>query len=210
MTLGDAQAWASHFISLDERLVQRIVAVWSGCISTLGAQPDEDTITINLVACLGKDPVVRRLCHWVEYQFEPFGINSAGAKFSKGKIDIAILLDWERERYLAYECKRLNVVHGRRRSSLAMEYVINGMMRFMTEQYAELLPVGCMLGYVMDGDLGFAETQLGAAIAGHKRLGLANGPSQMPPMQMSPRFSTGHKRPTGQIIELRHTLLRFK
>lgn len=145
---------------------------------TLCAQPDEDTITINLVARLGKDPIVRRLCHWVEYQFEPFGINSAGAKFSKGKIDIAILLDWERERYLAYECKRLNVVHVGRRSSLATEYVVNGMMRFMTERYAELLPVGCMLGYVMGGDVGFAETQLGTAIAGHKPLGLANESSR--------------------------------
>uniref|UniRef100_UPI003BA986FE hypothetical protein n=1 Tax=Stappia sp. TaxID=1870903 RepID=UPI003BA986FE len=210
MTLGDAQAWAGQFISLDERLVQRVAAVWSECISTLGAQPDEDTITINLVAYLGKDPVVRRLCHWVEYQFEPFGINNAGAKFSKGKIDIAILLDWERERYLAYECKRLNVVHRGRRSSLATEYVVNGMMRFMTEQYAELLPVGCMLGYVMDCDLNFAETQLGTAIAGHKPLGLASGPSLMPPMHMSRRFSTGHTRPTAQLIELRHTLLPFK
>lgn len=210
IVLGDAGDWSSQFISLDERLLHRIAVVWPGCVSALGTQPSEDAITINLIDRLGKDDVVRRLCHWVEYQFEPFGTNGAGAKFSKGKIDLAVLLDWERERYLAYECKRLNVTRGGKRSSLAMEYVANGMMRFMTEQYAEQLPVGCMLGYVMDGDLVFAESQVATAIGSHQPLGLISGPTKLAPAQLFSRFSTGHKRPTTQIIELRHSLLAFK
>src|SRR3546814_17127279 len=53
------------------------------------------------------------------------------------------------------------------RSSLATVYVTEGMMRFMTEQYAEQLPVGCMLGYVLDGDVPFSLQKLTSAIIAH-------------------------------------------
>ena len=112
----------------------------------LPGQPDEDTITINLVQRLGKDKVVRRICHWVEYQYEPFGLIGEGISYSNGKIDFAVLFDWERERYLAYECRRLNVVGTGGRASLATVYATQGMMRFLTEQYGENLPPECMLG----------------------------------------------------------------
>ena len=105
-------------------------------------QPLEDQITINLVVFLLNDPVVRRICHWIEYQFELFGTDTNGAKFSKGIIDLAVFIDWERERYLAYECKRLNVIGRSGRSSLATDYMRDGMMQFITNQYAEALPVG--------------------------------------------------------------------
>lgn len=143
------------------------------------------------------------------YQHEPFGTHPGGAKFSKGKIDFAVLLDQERERYLAYECKRLNVTNNGR-ASLATRYVNDGMMRFLTEQYAEGLPVGCMLGYVMDGDLGFALKQLGAAVAAQKvPLGLITGPTSAQPIAGIERFATGHQRANKIHIELRHVLLPF-
>lgn len=207
MLLGDVEAWTNGFISFDDRFLERIAAVWPESISTLPPQPEEDAITINLVARLAKDPIVRRLCHWVEYQFEPFGLSPNGSKFSKGKIDIAVLFDWERERYLAYECKRLNVVHAGKRSSLATLYVTEGMMRFLTEQYAEQLPMGCMLGYVLDGDIAFATGRLSAAISAHGPLGLIEGPAALTKVQIVQRFRTRHTRPTGTEIELRHALI---
>jgi len=210
MVLGDLKAWTSHFITIDERLIERIYVLWPRCVALLPHQPDEDAITINLVHLLSKDPVVRRICHWVEYQFEPFGTAPSGAKFSKGKIDIAILLDWERERYVAYECKRLNITNGGIRSSLATRYVTEGMMRFLTEQYAEGLPVGCMLGYVMDNDIPFAMTQLAHAITAHQPLGLSKGPTKVTPVQGIERFLTTHRRAADTMIELRHSLLPFR
>jgi hypothetical protein len=123
---------------------------------------------------------------------------------------MAILLDPERERYVAYECKRLNVIHKGTRSSLATRYVTDGMMRFMTEQYAEGLPVGCILGYVLDGDLPFALTQVNTAIETHKlALFLIGGPLSPKAIVGIKRFSTGHQRPNGANIELRHVLLPF-
>lgn len=206
MLLGDVGTWTDNFISFDDRFLERIAAVWAECMAALPPQP-EDAITINLVARLAKDPIVRRLCHWVEYQFEPFGLSPNGSKFSKGKIDIAVLFDWERERYLAYECKRLNVVHAGKRSSLAKLYVTEGMMRFLTEQYAEQLPMGCMLGYVLDGDIAFASSRLAAAITTHGPLGLIEGPLALAAVQTVQRFRTRHSRPGGTEIELRHALL---
>ena len=209
MALGNLQVWKDHFISVDERIVKRIAFVWPSCLRVLPPQPLEDAITINLVKHLCNDPVVRSICHYIEYQFEPFGIDEKGTICSKGKIDIAILLDWNREQYVAYECKRLNVIHGGKRSSLATEYVSEGMMRFMTNQYADGLPVGCMLGYVIDGDLSFAINRLTEAIHSHKSLCLVNGPSAAAPVQRIERFKTIHIRTTKQKIELRHALLPF-
>lgn len=134
------------------------------------------------------------------------GLAADGSKYSKGIIDIAVLFDWERERYLAYECKRLNVINGGNRSSLATVYVTQGMMRFLTEQYAERLPVGCMIGYVLDGDVPFARSRIADAIGGHVPLALAEGPTPLAAIETIERFRTRHTRPTGSQIELRHAL----
>lgn len=210
MVLGDLQFWSRQFISADERILERIANVWPACLKVLPVQPKEDTITINLIDLLGKDPVIRRICHWLEFQYEPFGTAPNGQKFSKGKIDLAVLLDWERERYIAYECKRLNVIHNGKRSSLATDYVTDGMMRFMTEQYAEGLPIGCMLGYVLDGDVPFAISQLTNAIKAHQLLNLVTGPNTIVVTQNIERFLTSHNRTGNMMIELRHALLSFQ
>jgi hypothetical protein len=81
------------------------------------------------------------------------------------------------------------------------------MMRFMTEQYAEHLPVGCMLGYVLDGDLPFAQGRLANAITGHVPLALIAGPTPLTALNTIERFKTRHKRQAGSEIEIRHALL---
>lgn len=207
MLLGDTETWAARFASLDDRILDRIAAVWPAVLGLLPGQPDEDTITINLVSLLGKDPVVRRLCHWIEFQFEPTGTHPTGAQFSKGQIDLAVILDWDRTRYLAYECKRLNVIYSGGRQSLAGRYVVDGMMRFITEQYAEGLEVGCMLGYVLDGDLDFSMERLTNAIAAHAPLNVLDGLNPMLPIQHIRRFRTTHSRAGRAAIEMRHALL---
>jgi hypothetical protein len=209
MLVGDPDQWRSKFVSFDERLFARILHLWPACIGLLPGQPEEDDITINLVDLLWKDPVVRRLCHYVEYHFEPWGIDVNGARFSKGQIDIGVLIEYDRDRYLAYECKRLNVLNGRSRSSLATRYVTQGMMRYLTEQYAEGLSVGCMIGYVMDGDLPFALQQVTKTIHDHKSdLALISGPTAATAVARAERFGTEHKR-ASDPIELRHVLLPF-
>lgn len=207
MLVGDVQAWTEKFVGFDDRFLERIVAVWPACMALLPGQPGEDTITINLVDLLGKDATVRRLCHWIEYQYEPFGLAADGSRYSKGKIDIGVVFDWERDRYLAYECKRLNVINKAGRSSLATAYVTEGMMRFMTEQYAEGLPVGSMLGYVLDDDVDFARERVENAIAAQAPLQITVGPASMTAIGNTSRFLTRHRRGSTNEIELRHALL---
>jgi hypothetical protein len=58
MMLGDPRAWKRRLVTLDERILQRVLSVWSGCVGRLQGQPEEDDITINLVDLLVNDPVV--------------------------------------------------------------------------------------------------------------------------------------------------------
>ena len=209
---GDPAIWADRFRSLDTRFLQRVVAIWPECMAVLPNQPPEDDITVNIVNLLLKEPRARRLFHWLEFQFEPFGFTADGMAYSKGRIDMALILDRERERYLAYECKRLNVVHRGRRSSLATRYVKDGLARFVTEQYAENLAIGCMLGYVMDGDVEAAETKILVAIDFQRfRVGLTAGPKNDRSIGEVKRFFSRHVRvASGQEIEVRHALLPFR
>ena len=212
MVLGDATDWTTRFISVDERILNRIVAVWPECLLVLPENPSEDTITINLIHLLSNDAVVRRICHWVDYQFEPFGFDATGAAFSKGKIDMAIILDGERTRYLAYECKRLNVTTKSGKATLATRYVTEGLHRFVTEQYAEALPIGGMLGYVLDGNCDAALTSVHAAIdADKEKVALLSGPVSILAIGSAQRFRTIHSRGWKKPpIEVRHAMLAFQ
>lgn len=211
MAIGDPNFWVSRFTSVDERLLNRIAAVWPKCTARFSAQPEEDQITINLIDILLKDEFVRSICYWIEYQFEPFGIAANGARFSKGIIDMAVLLDWDREHYVAYECKRLNVSYKGSRQSLATRYVNEGASKFVTEQYADGLPIGCMLGYVIDGDMRFAATQVAAAItANGASIRLQGDLSALPTIGIVERFMSTHLRGATSVpIEVRHALLPF-
>lgn len=211
MVVGDPSEWASHFHSIDERLMGRIVALWPQCLAVLPPSPEEDKITINLRSLLVKDAEARRIFYYLDYQFEPEGFTAAGLAFSKGRIDLAVLLDQGCTHYLAYECKRLNVVTSGTRQSLATRYVNEGVIRFITEQYAEGLPVGCMLGYVLDGDMPFAMSSVHTAIKTNKLgIGLSAGPDGMTAINIVERFSTDHVRPgSGNTIHVRHSLLPF-
>jgi hypothetical protein len=211
MVVGDPSEWAIHFNSIDDRVMARIEGLWPQCLAVLPPNPEEDKITINLRSLLVKDAEARRIFHHLEYQFEPEGFTTDGLAFSKGKIDLAVLLDQGCTHYLAYECKRLNVFNGGARQSLATPYVNEGIRRFITEQYAEGLPVGCMLGYVLDGDLPFAKTSIYKAIHVNKLgIGLHAGPNGMLAVGVAERFSTDHLRPgSGSAIHVRHSLLPF-
>ena len=95
MAAGDPTAWAGRFRSFDERFLERVVAVWPRCLAILPPQPDEDTITVNLVNLLQRDPDTRSRFHWIEFQYEPFGYTPEGTAYSKGRVDMAVILDQE-------------------------------------------------------------------------------------------------------------------
>ena len=158
MVAGDPTVWVRRFRAFDRQFLERVVTVWSRCLAQLPPRPDEDTITTNLVDLLQRDPGTQRRFHWIEFQYEPFGHTPEGTAYSRGRIDMAVFLDQDRDTYLAYECKRLNERRGDGRRSLARGYVLDGLSRFVEGRYSENLPVGCMLGYVLDGEVDFADS----------------------------------------------------
>tara|TARA_A100000171_G_scaffold52274_2_gene69855 strand:+ start:326 stop:967 length:642 start_codon:yes stop_codon:yes gene_type:complete len=210
MIVGDVAAWAESFKRYDERLLERICEILPKCIAALGGDPIEDQITINLVDRFHLDETIRKMFHHWEYQFEPFGHDENGAAFSKGKIDFVVCWDTERERYLAYEAKRLNVPNAKGGvSSLATIYVTEGLVRFVKEQYSEGLPIGCMLGYVLDGNVTTVQSKVQTAISKNSTLvGLAEGPSPIASIGTASRFSSVHVRDgSGTSIDIRHALV---
>jgi|SRR5665213_3284514 len=70
-----------------------------------------------------------------------------------GRLDICFKFMQTTREYFAFEAKRLHVSYpGGTFSNEHSIYVGNeGMMAFIDEQYSKSLPVGGMLGYVMDG-----------------------------------------------------------
>ena len=209
MATGDPTAWVGRFRSFDKQFLERVVAVWPRCLEVLSPQPDEDTITINLVNLLQRDPDTRCRFHWIEFQYEPFGYTPEGKAYSKGRVDMAVILDQDRDKYLAYECKRLNERRDDGRRSLAREYVMDGLFRFVTGKYSENLPVGCMLGYVLDGKVQYAATRVRAKIVEcGQDIALATEPRDDFPIGKAIRFYSCHRRKSNsEEIEVRHALL---
>ena len=207
--IGDPAAWADRFRSLDGRFLERVVAVWPRCLAVLPERPGEDQITINLVDCLKHDLGARRWYHRIEYQYEPFGHTPEGTAHSMGKVDVAVVLNQDRDCYLAYECKRLHDVREDGRRSLAGEYVRDGLSRFVAAQYSENLPVGCMLGYVLDGDMAHAASSVREKIiACRRKIALIGEPRNEAAVGVATRFSSRHRRRQGgSEIEIRHALL---
>jgi hypothetical protein len=210
MIVGNARKWLREFRDYDDQFLSRVATLINNCVKCLGDNPSEDEITINLVEYLVLDPVIRGLFHTVEYQFEPTRTDNNGIARSLGKIDMAAHIVDDRKTYLAYECKRLNVINGTATRSLATPYVTEGVVRFVKEKYSEGLPIGCMLGYVLDGDTANAKFKICAALTENLELiakqgRSANNLSKIPRII---RFSTKHKRKnSSSIIEIRHALV---
>ena len=207
MTNGWYGDWADELKYYEDQMLERICLLLPVCIATLGENPKEDDITLNLVKRLERDPQAWKIFYNCEFQFESTEIDARGAYRSKGKIDMAVFMGEDRERYLAYEAKRLNVKTGRGIASLAVPYVKEGVARFVSGQYAEGLPVACMLGYVLNGDMDTLVSKLNQALKEHRvAVALRSGPTPLPPAHGARRFETDHDRPSGSPITLRHAL----
>lgn len=214
MVSGDPRVWADRFRPFEGRFLERVAAVWPACLETLASlsrAPEEDEITLNLVELLKRDPVVLRSFHWVQFHHEPVGSTSEGLSCSLGEVDIAVFLTQDHNTYLAYECKRLNVRRADGRRTLATEYVKCGVSRFVRSQYSRGLPVGCMLGYVLDGDMAHAVSSVRQKIIELRSdIGLVDELGENLWIGEMARFYSRHWRDRECAeIEVGHTLLRM-
>ena len=210
MTLGKGDEWLPNYRSLEERLRPHIIELVPVCSRTLGKRLQEDEITRNLVVELINRSEVRKFAS-VEYQFVPFRSDAHGNWAGTGRIDIAVFPcgNYRRDAYLAIECKCLNVTTNQGRRSRARRYVVSGVHRFVNEQYSEDLPLGAMLGYVVDGHVKIASAKVRRSLSSKAALiGLVHASSDIVARGSSIQFETTHDRETSKTtIRLTHLLV---
>jgi len=209
MIIGRSSVWRNSLIDIDKQVIDCVERVWPEVIGRLTQREREDDITQRLVDLLRDDRVI---CQYgfLNIHFKLREKDRAGDYTTKGILDMALFLDQDHEKYIAYECKRLNIIsdQGKRKASLAGTYVEEGVVRYVTAKYAEKLPYGCMLGYVMDGDTAFAFQQLNNAIKERKELTNLETTRITLTDDFFPSFETSHNRGSCKsLFTVRHRLL---
>lgn len=210
MTIGKSHLWLNSIKDVDKELMKCVEKIWPIVVSKLSPTDLEDRISERLVDVLRKERDVWNL-GFLDIQFKLREEDKQGDFITKGIIDIVLFLDNSYQKYIAYEAKRLNTVdsNGKRIGSQAGKYIEEGVVRYVTAQYAEKLPYGCMIGYVMDGDCQFASEKIIAGLNDTKRKQLI----RMEPITINvfvescTWFETTHKRSgTDNYILVRHRL----
>jgi hypothetical protein len=150
---GSPGVWLTHFRELGEQMAEAIEKAWPVCIKPLqsrkGAMTHEDHITEHLVKALRK---TKKVPGRITYQYVLLDEDANGNVTTPSSIDFVLTVGDDEEVYLAYECKRLNVTYGARVRNYCGPYVDDGLMRFVSGQYAKGLPMATMIGYVMNGN----------------------------------------------------------
>jgi hypothetical protein len=122
------------------------------------ANDHEDWITRRLYFRLIRIPTFRDGPLDIRLQPE-IVFNNYDSDKPAGKIDLLVSCGHGYEVYFAIEAKRLRVRLPKGRLDSGIDkYVNNGMMRFVTGQYAPLMAAGAMLGYVFDGKTNLAHS----------------------------------------------------
>lgn len=190
---------ASDFVKLfPAEDISRILQNLQNCCETLERQnlfELENDLTKRLF---------KQLCRCREYRIGPVEPHweSQVVRFDEdepeitGRVDIKFSCGRGIETYFPVEAKRLYVTYPKgAKASLVKDYINDGMMRYVTGQYASKMTEGAMLGYVCDSTVPVAKKALAAEVAKEAlKLQLArNGAWQTSPLAVShPVDETSH------------------
>lgn len=188
---------------------EAIEAAWPICLGPLqakkGAMTHEDHITEHLVKALRR---TKKVPGRIEYQQELLVEDANGNVSLSSSIDFVLTVGDDEDAYLAYECKRLNVPYAASVRNLCGPYIDDGLMRFVTGQYSNGLPLAVMIGYVMNGNNGRARQGLRRAMKARKaNLGLTGELDHLSLPGAPTRFRSTHTCRPGHSIEVEHHLL---
>lgn len=158
MTAGDASQWDDFFAQdLIPSVFGLVLETW-GLIERPAADEREDHTTVRLFSAMVKAKDRSRHSFLIRYQDVEVDFD---LDKETGRKDIVFFPPLnEEEIYFCLEAKRLNVVTNDVRKSLADEYVKEGMQRFIDRKYSRRICHGGMLGYVLDGDVDRAMTNV--------------------------------------------------
>jgi len=207
--IGNPSAWLVKFQDVHDKVLHVIKNVWPDCAKRFRADALENQITDQLALMLRRDQRSRE--NWlVVPQYKSLDSDFNGDVVTKGFIDFIVFFDLNQKNYIAYECKRLNVLFPSGFQTLADKYVDEGIMRYVSAQYAQALPFGVMIGYVLDSNMPKALAAVKSQIQNKARrlhcISQESHAKNLPPVSFIIRFTTGHSRASGKI-EVQHLLL---
>jgi hypothetical protein len=149
--VGSADLWADFFPDdLIPDILNMVVDVWSRFTKPT-LDEHEVPITKRFRASLEQYKDLKMLPVRIDREVP---VDDLAKAEEIGRIDLRLTHGYRSDVYFAFECKRLNIISKNgRTSSLANEYVVSGMARFVgsNPQYARSLTQGGMIGYVMNG-----------------------------------------------------------
>lgn len=207
--VGVATDWADLIDPMVPQILNLVIASWEDMASP-ASNEREDNITVALCRTLRQNRTARDLMFQIDTQvveLEP----AAGEDL--GRLDIVFRPLIPREDiYFCLESKRLNVVTGRDTRAYASEYVMFGMVRFVTGQYAKRVRHGGMIGYVLDGDVSRAMANVEANIhQKHAALAMAAPgvflPSSALIDDIRARETHHHRVHEGYVFRIHHLFL---
>lgn len=206
---GSPSAWLENFRNLGEQMSVAIEAAWPLCIRPLQPKKDsfthEDHVTEHLVNALRR---TKKVPGRIIYQYVLLVEDTEGNVSLTSSIDFVLTVGDDEGVYLAYECKRLNVPYPKGVKNLCVPYVEDGLMRFVTGQYSNGLPMAMMIGYVMNGDNGRARQGLRRVMEKRKAtIGLKAEMDHPSPFGAPTRFRSTHTCRPGHSMEVEHLLL---
>ena len=209
MLAGDCSDWLQYFRTLERRLACAIEEAWPLCIAPLQPKKNdmthEDHITNQLVETLIR---TKKVPGRIIPQYSLLTVGSSSVVALSSNIDFVLTIGDDEDVYLACECKRLNVPYKSGVRGLVGEYVDNGLMRFVSGQYSNGLPLAMMLGFVMNARVDRARRGLRRAMKVRAQTINLKSEKDEPIVIGRPlRFFTTHGCTAGPDIEVRHTLL---
>lgn len=205
--MGDPGGWEDAFPDwLIPDIIDLVVDAWERFVKPLPAEK-EVPITRRFKVLLVQDKNLRRLPVLIDREVWEDDPETAE---QIGRIDIRLTHGHREDVYFAFECKRLNVTYSGRLYTQAGEYVLEGIARFVDEQYATGLPTGGMIGYVADGLWRNAARAVAEAIETHSEKVHARPSETLIRSTLRPDnervMETAHY-PPGRPIRLHHIFL---
>ncbi|MFP4121718.1 hypothetical protein [Coleofasciculus sp.] len=151
MIIGNLDPWADTFPrGLIPEILEMVVSEWAS-FPQPNSNDHEVPITRRFRLVLIQSKNIKKLPVRIDREIPEDNFETGE---EVGRIDLRFTHGYREDVYFTFECKRLNIIRkDNQRESLATQYVEEGMMRFITSQYASGLLNGGMIGYIMNGDI---------------------------------------------------------
>ncbi len=198
--VGSAGNWVGLLERMLPDILWLVIDTWESLPRPF-VSDKEDQITVLLCRALKDNRTVRELPFYVHTQMVEL---DPAPDQELGRLDIAFLPTGlagppSETVYFCLECKRLNVVRNGLARPGGSDYVVNGMLRFVSGQYARAVHHGGMLGYVLDGDILAAMANVESNIRNHHTALRMDAPGVMAPSSVLANQEwareTLHRRP---------------